>query len=91
MLALLGLLTIVVLLAAILSRRMSPLTALVAVPVVTSLAGGFGKGTATFMVHGIQNIAPVAGTFVFAILYFGVVTTLACSTRSSRPFCAWWE
>ncbi|MGC1385720.1 MAG: citrate:proton symporter [Candidatus Acidiferrales bacterium] len=74
MLALLGLLTIVVLLAAILSRRMSPLTALVAVPVVTSLAGGFGKGTATFMVHGIQNIAPVAGTFVFAILYFGVVT-----------------
>ncbi len=74
MLALLGLVTIVVLLVAILSRRMSPLTALVAIPVVASLAGGFGKNTATFMIHGIQNIAPVAGMFVFAILFFGVMT-----------------
>jgi CitMHS family citrate-Mg2+:H+ or citrate-Ca2+:H+ symporter len=74
MLALLGLLTIAISLAAILSRRMSPLTALVAIPVAASLAGGFGERTATFMVHGIQNISPVAGMFVFAILYFGVMT-----------------
>ena len=68
MLALLGLLTIAISLAAILSRRMSPLTALVAIPVAASLAGGFGERTATFMVHGIQNISPVAGMFAFAIL-----------------------
>jgi citrate-Mg2+:H+ or citrate-Ca2+:H+ symporter, CitMHS family len=74
MLALLGLLTILVLLAAILSRRVSPLTALVVVPLVASLAGGFGVRTGGFMVHGIQNVANVAGMFVFAILFFGVIT-----------------
>src|SRR5579871_1125899 len=74
MLALLGFVTIFVLLAAILSRRVSPLTALVVVPVVASLAGGFGVRTGGFMVHGIQSAANVAGMFVFAILFFGVMT-----------------
>jgi citrate-Mg2+:H+ or citrate-Ca2+:H+ symporter, CitMHS family len=74
MLALLGFLTIIVLLAAILSRRISPLTALAVVPVIASLAGGFGVRTASFMVHGIQSVANVAGMFVFAILFFGVMT-----------------
>jgi len=74
MLALLGFLTIIVLLIAILSRRVSPLTALVVVPVVASLAGGFGVRTGGFMVHGVQGVANVAGMFVFAILFFGVMT-----------------
>ena len=74
MLALLGFLTIFVLLAAILSRRVSPLTALVVAPVAASLAGGFGVRTGGFMVHGIQGVASVAGMFVFAILFFGVMT-----------------
>ncbi len=74
MLAILGLLTIVAVLAAILSRKMTPLTALIALPVVAALAGGFGLRTATFMVHGIQSVAAVAGMFIFAILYFGVMT-----------------
>jgi CitMHS family citrate-Mg2+:H+ or citrate-Ca2+:H+ symporter len=74
MLATLGFLTIVVLLAAILSQKMTPLTALVAVPVVAALIGGIGTKTAVFMVHGIQRVAAVAGMFVFAILYFGIMT-----------------
>ncbi|HEV7220631.1 MAG TPA: citrate:proton symporter [Terriglobales bacterium] len=74
MLALLGSLTIAILLAAILSRRLSPLVALISIPVVASLVGGFGFATTTFMVHGIQKVAPVAAMFVFAILYFGVMT-----------------
>src|SRR5579872_9763 len=74
MLAELGFLTIIVLLAAILSRRISPLTALVVVPVIASMAGGFGVRTGGFMVHGIQGVANVAGMFVFAILFFGVMT-----------------
>jgi CitMHS family citrate-Mg2+:H+ or citrate-Ca2+:H+ symporter len=69
MLALLGSLTIAILLTAILSRRLSPLVALISIPVVASLIGGFGLATATFMVHGIQKVAPVAAMFVFAILY----------------------
>lgn len=74
MLALLGLLTVVALLAAIMSKRVSPLVALVLVPTVAALAGGFGADTGKFVVRGIRDIAPVAGMFVFAILYFGIVT-----------------
>jgi citrate-Mg2+:H+ or citrate-Ca2+:H+ symporter, CitMHS family len=62
------------LLAAILSQKMTPLTALVAVPVVAALIGEFGTKTSVFMVHGIQSVAAVAGMFVFAILYFGIMT-----------------
>ena len=74
MIAVLGFLTIALVLAAILSRRMTPLTALIAIPVASAAVGGFGFKTATFMVHGIQSVAGVAGMFIFAILYFGVVS-----------------
>ena len=74
MLALLGLLTITALLVLIVSRLASPLVALIAVPVIAALLGGFGFATAKFVVSGIQQIGPVAAMFVFAILYFGVIT-----------------
>ncbi|MDR3589747.1 MAG: citrate:proton symporter [Negativicutes bacterium] len=74
MLALLGLITILVLLAAIMSKRLSPLIALIAVPIVASLAGGFGLTTSKFIIDGIKNIAPVATMFVFAILFFGIMS-----------------
>jgi CitMHS family citrate-Mg2+:H+ or citrate-Ca2+:H+ symporter len=74
MLALLGFLTIAAVLAAILSRKMAPLTALIAIPVASALGAGFGLKIAPFMVHGIQSVASVAGMFIFAILYFGIMT-----------------
>jgi CitMHS family citrate-Mg2+:H+ or citrate-Ca2+:H+ symporter len=74
MLAALGLLTVAALFVLIVSRLASPLVALIAVPVVAALVGGFGLATATFVVAGIQQIAPVAAMFVFAILYFGIIT-----------------
>jgi CitMHS family citrate-Mg2+:H+ or citrate-Ca2+:H+ symporter len=72
--ALLGLLTVVILLAVIISRVMSPLVALIVVPVTAALVAGFGLDTAGFMVAGLQQTASVAAMFVFAILYFGVMT-----------------
>jgi CitMHS family citrate-Mg2+:H+ or citrate-Ca2+:H+ symporter len=74
MLALLGLGTVLALLAAILSRRVSPLVALIVVPVAAALVGGFGGQTGQWVLAGLQNIAPVVAMFVFAILFFGVVT-----------------
>jgi len=74
MLALLGLATIVILLVLIMTNKMSPLVALIAVPIIAALVGGFGLGTSKFIVDGIKAISPVAGMFVFAILFFGVVT-----------------
>lgn len=74
MLALLGVATLVVLLAAIMSGRVTPLVALIVVPVLASFAGGFGLQTGKFVTTGVQNIAPVVAMFVFAILFFGIVT-----------------
>jgi CitMHS family citrate-Mg2+:H+ or citrate-Ca2+:H+ symporter len=74
MLVLIGILVICGLLAAILLNRLSPIAALILVPVAGALAAGFGLQTAKFMVAGISEIAPVAGMFVFAILFFGVMT-----------------
>lgn len=74
MMALLGFSTIVFLLAAIASRRLSPLVALITIPVIAALVGDFGLETGTFIVRGIRDVAHVAGMFIFAILYFGIVT-----------------
>ena len=74
MLAALGLLTILALLALIMSGRLSPLVALIVVPTTAALVGGFGLDTAKFIVTGLQQTASVAAMFVFAILYFGVMT-----------------
>lgn len=74
MLVVLGILTISGVLAAILLNRMSPIAALIIVPVVAALVGGFGPDIPSYMVRGITDIAPVAGMFIFAILYFGIMT-----------------
>ena len=74
MLAVLGLLTIAVLLLVIMARLMSPLIALILIPIVAALIGGFGWDTSKFVVTGLQHLAPVVGMFVFAILFFGVMT-----------------
>ncbi|MEO8483880.1 MAG: citrate:proton symporter [Acidobacteriota bacterium] len=72
--ALLGLLTVIALLVLIVGRWMSPLVALIVVPTASALIGGFGLETAKFIVAGLQQIAPVATMFVFAILYFGIIS-----------------
>ncbi|MGU3662911.1 CitMHS family transporter [Methylobacterium sp. A49B] len=74
MLALLGLCTIVLLLAVILTKRMSPLVALIVIPVAAALVGGFGLDTGKFVLTGLQSLAGVVGMFVFAILFFGIVS-----------------
>jgi CitMHS family citrate-Mg2+:H+ or citrate-Ca2+:H+ symporter len=72
--AALGFLTIGALFLLIVSRKTSPLVALIAVPILAALAAGFGLSTAKFIIAGIQQIAPVAAMFVFAILYFGIAS-----------------
>lgn len=74
MLALLGLATVLLLLVLIMSKLLSPLVALVLVPTAAGLAAGFGLDLAPFILGGIQQTASVAAMFLFAILYFGVMT-----------------
>lgn len=72
--AIVGSLTILVLLALILSSRVSPIVALVVVPTISSLMLGFGVETSRFVADGVGKIAPIAAMFVFAILFFGIMT-----------------
>ncbi|HEY3627723.1 MAG TPA: citrate:proton symporter [Terracidiphilus sp.] len=85
LLATLGALTIVGLMAAILSKRVAPMVALIALPVIASLCAGFGLQTGKFMLAGIEAISGVIGMFVFAILFFGVMT----DAGMLRPLIAW--
>ncbi|MCP3733469.1 citrate:proton symporter [Sphingomonas sp. RP10(2022)] len=74
MLALMAAATIVSLLAAILSNRVSPLAALILIPIAGAIAAGVAPGIPDYIVAGLGKIAPVAGMFVFAILFFGIMT-----------------
>ena len=75
MLALIGVCTIAAVLTGILSKRLSPLAALVLAPCIGALAAGYSPTQASaFIVEGLRSIIPVAGMIIFAILYFGVVS-----------------
>ena len=58
---------------AILSKPISPIVALVAIPVVAALLAGFGLRTGKIKIAGIESISGVIGMFVFAILFFGIM------------------
>ncbi len=85
MLAIWGLITIVGMVLAIASRRVSPLIALLLFPVITSLAAGFGLETGKFALAGLESIAPVVAMFLFAILFFGILTDVGLVD----PFVRW--
>lgn len=74
MLAIIGALAVLALLALILSNRTSPLAALILVPVAAALLAGLGGAIPAYVLAGIGKIAPVAGMFIFAILFFGIMT-----------------
>lgn len=50
------------------------MTALISVPVAAALIGGFGSEMSDYIVAGVTTVAPMAGMFVFAILFFGVMS-----------------
>ncbi len=73
MLALLGLLTISLLLFLVITKRTSPVIALILVPVLTGIVAGQVTTLPGMIAEGIQSIAPTGVMFVFAILFFGIL------------------
>jgi CitMHS family citrate-Mg2+:H+ or citrate-Ca2+:H+ symporter len=71
MLTFLGFATIVAFLVATLSGRVSVLVALMLIPVVAGLLGGFGADLGTMMMEGIVRVAPTGIMIMFAVLFFG--------------------
>ena len=74
MLAWLGLITIVALLFLVMSKKMAAVVALIIVPIITALLGGFTTEITTFITDGLKSIAPTGVMFIFAILFFGILT-----------------
>ncbi len=74
MLALTGFFIIILFLTAIMSKRMSVMTALVLIPVIVALLVGF-KPTelGKFALEGIKQVAPTGILLMFAVLYFATM------------------
>ncbi|RZL88954.1 MAG: citrate transporter [Variovorax sp.] len=73
MLTALAYLMIIVFMALIMTKRLSAMVALILVPIVFGLLGGFGLGLGPMMLDGIKKLAPTGVMLMFAILYFGVM------------------
>jgi len=58
----------------IMTRRLSPLVALIAVPILFALLAGFaGTQLGEMMLAGLRTLAPTGVMLMFAILYFGLM------------------
>ncbi|HKR36541.1 MAG TPA: citrate:proton symporter, partial [Steroidobacteraceae bacterium] len=58
----------------IMTRRLSPLVALITVPVLFALLGGFGAAQlGEMMLAGLRMLAPTGVMLMFAIFYFGLM------------------
>ncbi len=73
MLAALGFATIAVFLAAVMTKRLSVLIALILVPTVFAVLAGAGPELGKMMVDGLIKVAPVGVMIIFAVLYFGLM------------------
>jgi len=74
MLALVGFSAIIILLIVILKKWLSPLAALILVPVVALMLAGQIENLNVFALDGIQSVSATAAMFVFAIIFFGVMS-----------------
>lgn len=54
-------------------NRMSPIVALVSIPTIFAIIGGFAFDVGDMMLEGVKQVAPTAALLLFAILYFGVM------------------
>ena len=73
MLAIVGLITVLVLLASILTKKLSTMSALIAIPIIACLFIGEGGNMGKYMLDGIKSVAPTGAMFIFAVLFFTIM------------------
>ena len=64
---------VIVFMTLIMTRKMAPLTALILVPIVFGVLGGFASSLGGMMLAGVTKIAPTGIMLTFAILYFAIM------------------
>ncbi|WP_128817121.1 CitMHS family transporter [Streptomyces sp. S063] len=73
MLTILGFVMIATFLVLIMTKKMSPIAALVLIPALFCVAVGDGARLGDYVIEGVGNLAPTAAMLMFAIVYFGVM------------------
>ncbi|RDV34482.1 CitMHS family transporter [Lysinibacillus capsici] len=73
MLTFIGVSMVVVFTYLIMAKKLSPVTALVIVPIVFAVIAGFRLELGEMMLNGLKQVAPSAALLLFAILFFGIL------------------
>lgn len=71
--AVLGTAMVVTFMTLIMTKRMSAIAALIAVPIAFGLIAGAGAGLGDMMLEGVLQVTPTALMLCFAVLYFAIV------------------
>lgn len=72
-LVVLGFTMVLAFMALIMTRRLTPMVALILVPTVFGLFAGAGLGLGDMIIDAIGTMAPTAALLMFAIMYFGIM------------------
>ena len=73
MLVILGFAMILTFMVLIMTKRLTPMVALIIVPTVFGLFAGAGLGLGDMVIEAIGTLAPTAALLMFAIMYFGIM------------------
>lgn len=73
MLVVLGFAMILTFMVLIMTKRLTPMVALILVPTIFGLFAGAGLGLGDMVIEAIGNLAPTAALLMFAIMYFGIM------------------
>ncbi|WP_030023797.1 CitMHS family transporter [Streptomyces monomycini] len=73
MLTILGFVMIATFLALIMTKKMSPMAALILIPALFCVLVGKGAHLGEYVLKGVGDLAPTAAMLMFAIIYFGVM------------------
>ncbi|WOF23969.1 SLC13 family permease [Microbacterium betulae] len=73
MLVILGFTMILAFMVLIMTKRLTPMVALILVPTIFGLFAGAGLGIGDMVISAIGDMAPTAALLMFAIMYFGIM------------------
>lgn len=73
MLVILGFAMILCFMALIMTKRLTPMVALIVVPTIFGLFAGAGLGIGDMVIESIGKLAPTVALLMFAIMYFGIM------------------
>lgn len=81
MLAIVGFLSIIAVLVLIMTKKLSPMLTLIAVPMIACIIIGQGAKMGEFVTDGLKSVASTGVMFIFAVLFFGIMGDNGCFGR----------